>query len=94
MFLVSMHTSASWEVNESQVGFVFLLRLTATSPEMVTGSQCTCLTCNDPAYCHRPCQLHASILFLSAEQNSKDTCQRTLPSLCSAAKPLNPLRLS
>lgn len=94
MFLASTHSSASLEVNESQVGFVFLLRLTATSPGMVMGSQCTCLTCNDPAHGHRPRQLHASILFLTAEQTSRDTCQRTLPSLCSTADSLNPLRLS
>lgn len=43
MFLVSMHAPASWEVNESQAGFVFQLRLAATSPGMEMGSQCTCL---------------------------------------------------
>lgn len=94
MFLVSMHASASWEVNESQAGFVFQLRLAATSPGTEMGSQCTCLTCNDPARCHRPHHLHASILFLTAEKASRDTSQRTLPGLCSTANSLNPLRLS
>ena len=94
MFFIGLHVSASWEVNESQVGFVFLLRLQATSPGMVMGSQCTCLTHNDPAHCHGPHQMHASILFLTVEQTSTDTCQRTLPSLCSTANSLNSLRLS
>lgn len=90
-FLLSMHTFPSWESHGSQVAFVCLL--IATSPGILMGSLCTCVTCSDPAHCHRP-HCVPVFYFSTAEQTSRDTCQRMLQSLFGSATSLNPLILS